>query len=32
VSACTLWMVGEPGAWEWADAGPTVAPFEGSIG
>ena len=32
ISACTLWMVGEPGTWEWADAGPMVEPFEGTIG
>jgi hypothetical protein len=31
VSACTLWMVGDPAAWVWADGGGTVAPFEGSI-
>jgi hypothetical protein len=31
ISACTLWMVGEPGTWQWADGEATVAPFEGSM-
>jgi hypothetical protein len=31
VSACNLWMIGDPGTWQWADAGATVAPFDGSI-
>ena len=32
VTACTLWQIGDPAAWEWSDSGATVAPFEGSIG